>query len=354
MKKVMISGIKGQLASYLADLYLAKGDMVIGFERRSAIPNYSNIDHVLDNENFVLENGDITDPSSISRLLMQYKPDIYINTAAQSHVGESFNQAVSTCDIDFTAVTILLEAVRSICPTTKVMHLSSSEVYGDTQDDPIQNESTPVKPMSVYAVCKAGSEMLCDVYRKSYGIWAGYVRVFNMESPRRSKQFVTRKITDWIAHSFSQVETKLIPEMVKHRKNTLITTQEAFETALTLNIIKPLHLGNLEARRDWQHCKDAARGIISVIDLDTPDLFVFGTGTSRSIREFLDAAFAEVGISDWSKLVFQSPKFFRPLEVNLLCADASKAKDKLGWKHEYTFDDLVKEMVKADMVRYGV
>lgn len=347
-KTVMISGIKGQLASYLADLYLAQNWRIIGFQRRSGMPDYCNIQHLLNNKSFILEDADITDLSSLSSLMEKYKPDHFINCAAQSFVFDSYNQPISTCEINFMGVLNCLEAIRQISPKTKFLNLSTSEVYGEVLETP-QNENTKPNPVSPYAASKYASEIIIDTYRHTYKLWVGYSRVFNMESPRRSKQFVTRKITDWIGRSFAAVERHILEYMDGASTNIFISVENGFNNALETGLIKKLQLGNLDSRRDWQHCEDAAGGLMKVMELDDPELFVFGSGEMYSIKEFLEKAFAVIGVKNWQDYVESVEKFMRPSDVNVLLCNPTKAINKLGWTRKHNIDSLIKDMVENDI-----
>lgn len=350
-KIALISGARGQDASYLAELLLEKGYKVVATERRSSSPNYSNIKHLIDNTNYILEEGDITDFGSVARLLEKYKPDEFYNLAAQSFVAASWNQPIATCEIDFVGVCNCLEAVRLFSPKTKFFQASTSEVYGDVLSD-MQDEDTPARPRSPYAAAKYGAEGLIKVYRDSYGIFACFARSFNHESPRRGKQFVTRKITNWIGESFKKVDLFITKEGKKYSNNNMtkfFNVQEAFELAIKQGYLNPLRLGNLEAKRDWTHAKDIVRGMWLMLQQEKPDDYVLASGKTRSIKEFLHSAAYHAGLYNWEPLVVQDEKFYRPADVNLLCGSYAKAKKNLGWEPEISFNQLVKEMVETDL-----
>lgn len=357
-KKAIITGIRGQVGSYLADYLLAKGYKVVGVERRCSNPDYSNIQHLLSNPDFILEQGDITDGGSIVRIVKKYQPDEFYNTAAMSFVGASWDQPLSTCDINFMGVVNCLEAIRLESPKTKFLQSSTSEVYGDVLNDK-QNEETPARPRSPYAAAKYGAESLVKVYRDSYKLFACFYRGFNSESQRRGPEFVTRKITRWIGNSFlaiddnaleiNQIVSGVQASELKDNETISITLEKGFLAALELGLISKLRLGNLDAKRDWTHAMDIVRGMWLMLQQDEPDDFVLGSGTARSIKEFLTTAFGVLSIEDWEPFVEVDPKFYRPADVNLLCADASKAKEKLGWEPRIPFEDMVREMVHYDM-----
>jgi GDPmannose 4,6-dehydratase len=352
-KTALISGSKGQDASYLADLLLEKGYNVVSIDRRSSSPNYTNIQHLLKNPNYTIEQGDITDFGSVCRIVNKYKPDEFYNLAAQSFVGSSWDQAVATCNINFTGVCNCLEAVRLVHPGCRFYQASTSEVYGDVLDNK-QSENTPARPRSPYAAAKHGAESLVKVYRDSYNMFACFGRLFNHESPRRGKEFVTRKITKWIGDSFKLVDEHVYDFVVESNPNykselAVMRTEKAFETALEKGIIDKLKLGNLDASRDWTHAKDMVRGMWMMLQQETPDDYVLASGKTWTIRQFLDKAFGVLDIQDWSKFVEIDPKFYRPADVALLCGDYTKAKEKMGWEPQISFDDLVLEMVNHDI-----
>ena len=347
----LISGARGQMASLMADLLLEKGYFVVAFERRSGTNrDYSNIEHLLDNSNYKLEIGDLCDFSSLVKLLTRYHPDEFYNFAALSHVHQSFDQPLETCEVNFNGVANVLESVRWVSPHTKIYHASTSEVYGDVITE-TQDENSPVRPQSPYGAAKAGAESLIRVYREAYGLFAFYTRNFNSEGHRRNQNFVTRKITSWI----SDVLNKTDFDMVQHYNGShwemsfCGDVKESIQKLITSGEAETLKLGNLESKRDWQDCRDTVRGIWQAMQREEPDDFVLGSGKSRTIREFLDAAFAAIGIEDWSSFVEVDPKFYRPAEVNTLCADPSKAKSKIGWENTISFEDMVYNMILSDI-----
>jgi GDPmannose 4,6-dehydratase len=347
MKTALITGIRGQDASYLSELLLDKGYRVVGLERRSSSPDYSNIESIKDHENFIIEQGDITDFGSLTRVLKDYQPDEFYNLAAQSFVGAAWDQAIATCEINFMGTCNCLEAIRLISPHTKFFQASTSEVYGDVQEN-VQDENTLARPRSPYSAAKYGAESLIKVYKESYGMFTCFARSFNHESPRRGKQFVTRTITSAIGEMLKKTSD------VFYEYGKLLDANAILINGVEDGIIQPIRLGNLDAKRDWSHAKDVVRGIYLMLQQDEPDDYVFASGTTRSVRDFLDVAFGYVGVQDWSKLVVVDPKFYRPADVNLLCGDYTKAKNKLGWKPEISFERLVQEMIIHDTYVLGV
>ncbi len=315
MKTALVIGATGQIASYLMELLLEKGYKVFGLMRRQSNENLCNIEHILDK--ITLLHGDLTDETSLADAIEQSQPDEIYNTAAQSHVKVSWEQPILTSDINSIGCVKLLEAVRKVDKKIKVLQFSSSEMYGDVLEVP-QTEKTPLNPRSPYAVSKVFSYFMFRTYRFSYGMFACNTINFNTESPRRGKEFVTRKITMAVAK-------------------------------IKLGSKDKIKLGNLNASRDWSHAKDIVKGVYAIMQHNEPDDFVLCSGETHSIKEFLTEAFNVVGISDWEQYVEIDQKFMRPAEVNLLLGDHTKATTILGWKPTISFKELVKEMVEKDI-----
>ncbi|GDX35499.1 GDP-mannose 4,6-dehydratase [Alphaproteobacteria bacterium] len=326
MKKALISGITGQDGSYLTELLLAKNYQVHGIIRRSSSFNTGRIDHLFNdneiiNKKLFLHYGDLSDSSSISRLLEKIVPDEIYNLGAQSHVKVSFDIPEYTSDIDATGTCRILDAIRDTRINTKFYQASSSEMFGKVQAIP-QTESTPFYPRSPYACAKLYSHWLTVNFRESYNMFACSGILFNHESPRRGITFVTRKITHTLAEIIAKKTDKLF-------------------------------LGNLDAKRDWGFAGDYVEAMWLMLQQDKADDYVIATGETYSIKDFLDEAFGYAGL-DWKKYVEISEKYFRPAEVDLLIGDASKARAKLGWKPKVNFKELVKMMVDADLELLGV
>ncbi len=326
MKKALITGITGQDGSYLTELLLKKNYEVHGIIRRSSSFNTGRIDHLFNNpdignKKLFLHFGDLADSSSISRLLEKIKPDEIYNLGAQSHVKVSFDIPEYTSDIDATGTCRILDAIHDTHIKTKFYQASSSEMYGKVQAIP-QNENTPFYPRSPYACAKLYSHWLTVNFRESYGLFACSGILFNHESPRRGQTFVTRKITHTLAEILAKKTDKLF-------------------------------LGNLEAKRDWGFAGDYVEAMWLMLQQDQPDDYVIATGETYSVKDFLEEAFGYVNL-DWKKYVEISEKYFRPAEVDLLIGDASKAKEKLGWKPKVNFKQLVKMMVDEDCKLMGV
>lgn len=318
MKTAVITGVNGQDGSFLSELLLSKGYEVIGLVRRSSMEDKKlyNIEHLLDNHNFILEHADLTDASSLWRVVHDYAPDEFYNLAAQSHVGVSFETPESTTHINATGVLNCLEAIRNVFPSTKFYQASTSEMFGDNSAAP-QNELTPFSPVSPYACSKVFAHSLVVNYRKAYDLYACSGILFNHESERRGEQFVTRKITKAAAR-------------------------------IKLGLQNELRLGNLDAKRDWGYAKEYVEAMYLMLQQDEPDDFVVGTGETHTIREFIDCV-SQIADYDIMKHVIIDDRYKRPSEVPLLQADPSKAKQKLGWTPKVDMKELAKIMYNSDL-----
>ncbi len=321
----LITGITGQDGSYLAELLLAKGYTVHGLIRRASGFNTERIDHLYEDPHnphvkLKLHYGDLSDTNSIRRILDHTQPDEVYNLGAQSHVRVSFDMPIFSCDIDAMGTLRLLEAVREFQDYTRrqvrIYQASSSEMYGRVAQTP-QTEHTPFHPRSPYGCAKAFGYWITVNYRESYGLHASNGILFNHESPRRGETFVTRKITRAVGR-------------IKHGLQQMV------------------YLGNLDARRDWGFAGDYVEAMWRMLQQDEPDDYVIATGQTRSVRQFLEAAFTHVGL-DWQEHVRIDPRYFRPAEVDLLQGDAGKAQQKLGWTPKVGFQELVAMMVEHDL-----
>jgi GDPmannose 4,6-dehydratase len=312
----LITGITGQDGSYLAELLLAKGYRVVGMVRRSSVVTFERIQHFQDQIDII--QGDLHDQSSLMDLIEQYKPDEVYNLAAQSFVPTSWNQPVLTGEVTALGVTRMLEAIRLFSTQTRFYQASSSEMFGKVCEVP-QRESTPFYPRSPYGVAKCYGHWITVNYRESYNLFACSGILFNHESPRRGIEFVTRKIT------YNAVRIKL-------------------------GLAKELRLGNLDSRRDWGFAGDYVEAMWRMLNQDTPDDYVVGTGETHSVREFCEQAFGYLDL-DYQDYVIQDPRYYRPAEVDLLVSDPSYARQKLGWVPQVSFDGLVQMMVDSDMKR---
>lgn len=318
MPTAIITGITGQDGSYLAEFLLSKGYHVVGMMRRSSVVTFERVQHIQDQIDLI--QGDLHDQSSLMDLIEQYKPDEVYNLAAQSFVPTSWNQPVLTGEVTALGVTRMLEAVRLLSPQTRYYQASSSEMFGKVNEVP-QNEKTPFYPRSPYGVAKLYGHWITVNYRESYELFAVSGILFNHESPRRGTEFVTRKISYGAAR-------------------------------IKLGLAKELRLGNLEARRDWGFAGDYVEAMWQLMQNDKPVDFVVGTGVTHSVREFCEKAFGYLDL-DYQDYVIQDPHFFRPAEVDLLVADASQVREKLGWSPKVDFDRLVEMMVDEDIKRLG-
>jgi len=315
--KALITGITGQDGSYLAELLLEKGYEVHGIIRRSSSFNTGRIDHIFDSLH--LHYGDLTDSSSLCKLLRNIQPDEVYNLGAQSHVRTSFDIPEYTADADALGVLRLLEAIKD-CGQPKFYQASSSELYGRVLETP-QTEETPFYPRSPYGIAKQFAFWTTVNYRESYGMFACNGILFNHESPRRGETFVTRKIV------------RALADIVRGGQKQLL-------------------LGNLDAKRDWGYAKEYVEAMWLMMQQPKPDDFVIATGETHSVREFLDETASYLGI-EWQPHVVIDPKYFRPAEVDLLLGDASKAERVLGWKPKVRFKELVRLMVDAEMAKSG-
>ncbi|MCZ8203695.1 GDP-mannose 4,6-dehydratase [Gemmatimonas sp.] len=316
-KTALITGITGQDGSYLAELLLDKGYRVVGVVRRSSTTPYERIAHLVDRIELV--SADLLDQTSLTDVVQSTAPDEIYNLAAQSFVQTSWNQPVLTGEFTALGVTRMLEALRKAAPRARFYQASSSEQFGKVVETP-QRESTPFYPRSPYGVAKVYGHWITVNYRESFDLFAVSGILFNHESPRRGLEFVTRKISDGVAR-------------------------------IKLGLQRELRLGNLDARRDWGFAGDYVEAMWRMLQLETPDDFVIGTGDTYSVREFCDAAFGAVGL-DYREFVVQDERFFRPAEVDLLVADPAKAKTVLEWTPRVGFRQLVEMMVEADLARY--
>jgi GDPmannose 4,6-dehydratase len=312
--RALITGITGQDGSYLAELLLEKGYDVFGLVRRSSVKKYDRIEALMDDIEVV--EGDLTDQTSLDHIVQSVQPDEVYNMAAQSFVPVSWNQPVLTGDVTALGVIRILEAIRKHRPQAKFLQASSSEMFGKVRETP-QTERTAFYPRSPYGVAKVFGHYITVNYRESHGIFACSAVGFNHESPRRGLEFVTRKVTHQVAKIKCGLATKLL-------------------------------MGNLDAKRDWGFAGDYARGMWMMLQQTEPEDFVLATGKTHSIRELLELAFGTVGLN-WQKHVEVDPKFLRPAEVDCLCGDAAKAREKLGWNPEVSFEELIKMMVEADL-----
>lgn len=340
MKRALITGVTGQDGAYLSELLLSKDYEVHGIKRRSSSFNTARVDHLYQDPHesdvrFHMHYGDMTDATNLIRIVQEVQPDEIYNLAAQSHVQVSFDSPEYTANVDALGTLRLLEAIRILGmeTTARFYQASTSELYGLAQETP-QRETTPFYPRSPYAVAKVYAYWITVNYREAYGIHASNGILFNHESPIRGETFVTRKITRAVA-------------------------------AIQLGLQERLYLGNLDAQRDWGHARDFVDGMWRIVQQEAPDDYVFATGESHTVRSFVDAAFAETGVTiewrgngaaekgcdsaDGALRVEIDPRYFRPTEVDHLIGDSTKAKEILGWQAKRSFSEMVSEMVASDL-----
>ena len=348
-KVALITGVTGQDGAYLSEFLLKKGYVVHGIKRRSSLFNTDRIDHLyedphIENRNFILHYGDMTDSMNITRIIQEVQPDEIYNLAAMSHVAVSFETPEYVANADGTGTLRILEAVKllGLEKKTKIYQASTSELYGKVQEVP-QSETTPFYPRSPYAVAKMYAYWITVNYREAYGMFACNGILFNHESPVRGETFVTRKIT-------------------------------RASSKIALGLQDKLYLGNLDAKRDWGHAKDYVRMMWMILQADEPEDWVIATGITTTVREFVRMAFAYAGIAlefkgegidekayvvscsnpeyqieAGTEVVAVDPRYFRPTEVDLLLGDPSKAEKKLGWEREYKLEELVNDMMESDL-----
>lgn len=320
MKKALITGITGQDGAYLAELLLQKGYEVYGMMRRVSTPNFWRLDELGITDKVKYVHGDLTDANSLDVIIKEVEPDEVYNLAAQSFVGESWNQPTLTMDVNAIGVINLLSAIKNNKPDCRFYQASTSEMFGNSNQDGIQTESTALHPCSPYAISKLAAHWTTINFRESFGLFTCSGILFNHESPLRGIEFVTRKITDGVAR-------------------------------IHLGLQDKIYLGNLDSRRDWGHAKDYVRAMWAMMQQEHPDSYIISTENSYSIREFLTEAFACIGISDWTDYVGQDPRFMRPAEPDIALGLSRHAREKISWNNEITFGEMVKEMVRRDIER---
>ena len=319
MKKACITGIYGQDGAYLAKLLLSKGYKVYGISSRRVNQSSSNLDW-LGVKGIEFVNADMTDQTSLQNVIKSIQPDEFYNLAAMSFVGSSWDTPVYTSNVNAMGVLYVLEAIKNFSPHTKVYQASTSEMFGNCGGSDPKTEETNFVPRSPYGVAKTFAHNMMVNYRESYGMFAANGILFNHESPIRGKEFVTRKITDGVAR-------------------------------ISLGLQDKISLGNLDSKRDWGFSGDYVEAMWRMLQHEKPDDFVVATGVTYTIKDFLDLAFMEVGIEDWTPYVYQDPAFIRPAELDVLLGDPSKAVKELGWTPKTPIGGLVSMMVEADIER---
>src|SRR3989344_4420942 len=319
-KKAIVTGILGQDGPYLARFLLGKGYKVFGMVRRYSNPTFDNLDFLGITNKIEYIDGDMGDESSLMNIIRVVRPDEVYNLAAQSFVGDSWQMAKLTTEVNAIGVLYLLNAIKYISPTAKFYQASTSEMFGLGNTKGYQDENTNFHPRSPYGIAKVYAHMMTINFRESYGLYTSNGILFNHESPIRGIQFVTRKITDGVAR-------------------------------IKLGLKDKLHLGNLDAKRDWGFAGDYVEAMYMMLQQKKTDDFVVGTGINHSVKEFVQLSFKYAGIEDWEKYIVIDPRFKRPAEVHELKAKPDKAFKQLGWKPKVSFEELVKMMVEADLKR---
>ena len=314
-KTALITGINGMDGSHLADLLLDKGYKVFGLERRVSTPVRRNTEHLVGKIEFIT--GDLTDQKSLINAIDISQPDEVYNLAAQSFVGSSWTIPNQTSEVNAIGVLNILEAIRSVKPDARFYQASTSEMYGNHMSI-LADEKTPFKPRSPYGVAKLYAHHMTINYRESFDMFASCGILFNHESERRGYEFVTRKISDGVAKIY-------------------------------LGLADNIALGNIDAKRDWGYAPDYVEAMWRILQHSNPDEFVIATGKNYSVRDFIVEAFITVGIADWKKYIVQDPKFMRPAEIHNLLGNSSKAKERLGWKSNVEFVEMVERMVLNDI-----
>jgi len=357
-KRAVVFGVTGQDGSYLSELLLEQGYEVVGVRRRASTDNTDRLGNVKGNDSFTLVEGDITDASSVSGIVSQYLNEEggeCYNLAAQSHVGTSFEQPSATFNINAGGVLNILESIRTINPSVRFYQASTSEMFGDSVNEyGYQSEDTEFAPRSPYAVAKMAGHNLVHTYRESYGLHASCGILFNHESERRGENFVTRKITDYVARLDAQIKKHNLTsdDIDEKDAENLCWLPKTYVGNGEKTTWPKLRLGNLKASRDWGHAADYVRAMWLMLQQEHPDDYVIATGETHSVEQLVSVAFGLIGISDWQKYVYIDPQFFRPAEVEFLKGSYSKAKRHFNWSPEIEFEELVERMLKSDMKKY--
>jgi len=317
-KTALITGVLGQDGPYLAKLLLEKGYKVYGLIRRYTNPNFSNLDYLGITNQIEYLTGDLTDEASLINIIKTIRPDEVYNLGAQSFVGDSWNQATLTTEVNALGVLHILNAIKYFSPSTKFYQASTSEMFGNSNINGIQSEETPFHPRSPYAISKLYGYWITNNFKESYGMFCCNGIMFNHESPIRSKEFVTRKITDGVAR-------------------------------IKLGLATEIRLGNLDSKRDWGFAGDYVEAMYLMMQQENPENYLISTGITHSVRDFCEIAFNHVGILDWEKYIVLDPQYKRPAELFTLQGKSNKAQKILGWEPKIKFEELVKMMVDADL-----
>ena len=353
MKSALVTGVTGQDGSYLSELLLEKDYEVFGLKRRSSTNTLDRLSKCLNHQNFSIVEGEVADSGCVYEVVNKHKPDEIYNLAAQSHVGSSFEQPDFTFQVNALGPLHLLEAIRRFSPETKFYQASTSEMFGKnytTSSDIMephkyQDEDTMLMPQSPYAVAKTAAHHLVRIYREAYDVFGCCGILFNHESERRGEHFVTRKITKWIGEFMTWIQRHNIKysDLIFDKDEVYIPGRISNDQGFQF---PKLRLGNLEARRDWGHAKDYVKAMWMMLQHDTPDDFVCSMGESHTVKELCEEVFSRLGL-DYTEYVRVKQDYLRPTELHDLKGDCTKLKKTLGWKPEYTFKSMMKEMVDA-------
>lgn len=348
MKNALITGVSGQAGSYLSEQLLEKGYQVFGLLRRTSTDNMGRIKPLLDNSRFHIIYGDITDSGSLHSAVTTVQPHEVYHLAAQSHVWVSFKEPVHTFQATAVSTVNLLEALRQEKPDARLYNAASSEMFGSCiGTNSYQDEQTTMIPNSPYATAKLAAYHMCRLYRESYGMFICNGINFNFESPRRGENFVTRKITQYVAKLYNTLWSSLLSTTFQGT-DAIVGVESLLTDDFVRNYPK-LKLGNIQAYRDWGYAGDTMNAAHLMLQADEPDDYVIATGETHTVREFLEKAFGYIGVRDWSSFVTIDEALLRAKEVPYLCGNSGRAQFKLGWKPSTTFNDLVRLMVQADI-----
>lgn len=365
--KVLITGITGQDGSYLAEQCLERGDQVFGLIRRTSTNNQwrlkkarkisETLNHMLDFPCFSLLKGDITDYTSVNRIIREVQPDQIYNLAAMSHVGDSFNQPLYTWQATAIGCLNVLESVRELGLNCKIYQAGSSEQFGSSYNEryvdgvlqKFQNEETEMSPRSPYAVAKTAAFQYSKLYRDSYGLFVSVGILHNHSSERRGEEFLTQKVIKWIKEYRKFLHNSVQSSCYEEFRDESITIERWWDNNRywQRQEFPKLRLGNLSSYRDESYAPDMTRGMMLMLDQNKPDDFVLASGKSYSMEEFVQKAFNKAGLGDWKNYVVIDPQLYRPAEVDYLCGDATKAREVLGWEPKHNLDDIIEKMLSS-------
>ena len=340
MKTAIVSGVSGMDGIYMTELLLSKGYRVVGFHRQNTPFRVSRVSHLLADFNFSLQEGSLCDRAFIDHIIGEVQPDLFFNAGAQSSVSDSFKNPQYTFEVNLGGVTNCLESIKRKSKDTRFVQFSSSEIFGNNRDsDLMQRETTPVAPKSPYAVSKLAADELCKMYRDTYGIFACSAICFNHTGPRRSSNFVEKKIVNWIKRHKDALTNNLgVYSSDNSSVFSLLTANGSIYRS------KKLNLGNISVKRDFGHAKDYMRAILAISEADRPADYVIATETAYSIEDILDYIFKKFNL-DYKELIYIDPGLFRPSDTDFVCGDSTSLKDELGWSPKYSMQQILDEML---------